>query len=252
MKKLIPFLFFAIGSCQSILPSGDLEGLTPCDNALPKGWVAIGDTIHMNQCTGYTIDEGTELPYSGHHTYAVTAYDRTRPSYRSFIGCKFFPALHKGDVVYIGFLTSKAENCQYATDGLGVKFGNGTWPTGYPACHEDGADFAMPVPMIADTGWTFFGGYHTMTDDADRLLFGNFNCDDSMYLLQDVEKSIKSAVYFVDNIEVHIVSLGTEDGTQQARKVTSETDILGRPWNGQGLKITTFEDGTSTKTWLYR
>jgi hypothetical protein len=251
MRHIIPFLFFGLAFGQSVVPNGNLEGATPCDTIMPSGWINLS-ARHLSSCDNWQVDEGREEPMGGSHIYALTTYDRSLHDYREYLGVQLTTTLHAGDVVYVGAGISKAEHCQYATNGFGFKFAQGTWATAYPECHEDGADYAMTSILPTDTSWVLMGGFYTMESDADRVMIGNFFCDESTLWIKDAEKPYNRAVYFVDNVEVYLVSVGVDQPTQANVKPIRETDALGRPYSGQGLKITTFEDGTSKKIWHFR
>lgn len=233
MKKLLSVLVFLFAfslNAQYVLQDG-FEQPDPCATVFPSGWHTVGAPLLLYSCGGYTRDHGTEPPQGlfNNHYAAIRTHDRTDPEGRDYLGHLLLFDLMPGDYVYLEAAVNHGELCRYATNGFGFMLGNDAWPVSLAQCSDDDPVLAIASVFETDSMWSTLGGFVTITERADRIMVGNFWCDEETTITQDTTLSYPKSVMNVDNVTVHVISTSSTEPREGRGELVRECDILGRP-----------------------
>jgi gliding motility-associated-like protein len=173
--------------------------------------------------------------YAGVMTYSLSGTDK-----RSYIQCALSDTLLPGKQYCVGFYVARAENTEYASNGMSACFT--ALPLGCSSC------FLNATPQINHTGalildtlnWTFITGKFIAGGGEKYITLGNFNRDvNTTAVLLDPISPQTNAYYYIDDVSVILCdsTSGPSKILPQANIFTPNNDGVNDVFGVSGLNI---------------
>ncbi|OFX52825.1 MAG: hypothetical protein A2046_07170 [Bacteroidetes bacterium GWA2_30_7] len=210
---------------QNLVPNPSFELFEKCPQAittvprldLVKDWYipTMGTPDYFNECSvkcGVPFNWAGQRPAFDGKAYIgiITKWDfelKTNANCRrEYIEAKLIEPLQKNVEYCIKFYVVLADNCQFATDGLGTYFS---------ANKLDSVDFNGNFPyhpqiqnitnnlIYSDGTWVEICGKFKATGNEEFITIGNFKSDpETRWANRTKDLTVKYAYYYIDNVSV--------------------------------------------------